>query len=371
MYISAAFLFTSVTKYWEIDLNEVGGRWLKQNPCFMKFRYSALPLFLFLLLILTPVACKKDADSIPLANVQDDFKMYVNRFVAEANARNVPVDISKLIVEFTPQITLAGAPYCGQALSSNPPHVQITNSTGCWTNQSDTNKEILIFHELGHALLSRSHLDDNFSNGMWKSMMHSGNQFNMYSEYTPALRKYYIDELFNVNTPAPDFSKPKTNSVIVYQDSISKDNVWLFYKVGSPYQQGTTTSTDYVTAGHALQIVSTQGATNADFSYFEKVLSPNGIAAGSELTLKAKVKTKELINGTATVVLRVDYQGKQISFVTTQGSITIAGNQDFKEFPVTVSYFPEHADKIYVFFVLTGPSVGTAIFDDVQVVNSF
>src|ERR1035437_9451238 len=70
-------------------------------------------------------------------------------------------------------------------------------------------KEDLIFHELGHGLLKRDHLNLTLENGDWKSIMCGGDKVGTRSwniNYKGIRRNYYIDELFDENTPAPDFS---------------------------------------------------------------------------------------------------------------------------------------------------------------------
>jgi hypothetical protein len=70
-------------------------------------------------------------------------------------------------------------------------------------------KEDLIFHELGHGLLGRNHLNTTLENGDWKSIMCGGDKVNDRSwniNYKGMRRAYYVDELFDESTSAPDFS---------------------------------------------------------------------------------------------------------------------------------------------------------------------
>jgi hypothetical protein len=81
---------------------------------------------------------------------------------------------------------------------------KISNNAG-----SDLMKEDLVFHELGHGLLNRKHLNTTLENGDWKSIMCGGDKVNGRSwniNYKGMRRLYYINELFNESTPAPDFS---------------------------------------------------------------------------------------------------------------------------------------------------------------------
>lgn len=68
-----------------------------------------------------------------------------------------------------------------------------------------------MMHEYGHACLNRKHDNNRLSNGMYRSVM--GNYSNaMLSGWTTYdsiqyRRDYYFDELFNKNTPEPEWAK--------------------------------------------------------------------------------------------------------------------------------------------------------------------
>ena len=64
-----------------------------------------------------------------------------------------------------------------------------------WDNASDLEKEFLVFHELGHCVLNRDHLDESDPFGNCISIMTSGNA-QCIINYTPATREGLIDELF-------------------------------------------------------------------------------------------------------------------------------------------------------------------------------
>jgi hypothetical protein len=334
-------------------------------------------LIVVIVLFCAPVACKKGDSLISVAQmslpqVNDEFKVYVWRFIAEGKARNVSVDVSKLVVEFVSQVSISGSPYCGQALSTNPPHVQITQSAGCWTNQTDVNKEILIFHELGHALLGRPHLDYDLPNGMWKSLMHSGNQFNMYYAGQTTLRKYYLDELFNINTLTPAFALPAVNSKIIFQDPIMSFADWAFIKTDpSLTHTADITNTVYASSGNSLTLRSGEAsAVSGSFSYLYRKFPVKDVSAASGVTLKVKVKTDNLVGG-ASIVIRADYQGQIAGFGSTQGVIDLTGTRDFTEYSARIKCFPDLADTFTVYLVLYGNAIGTVYFDDVVVTNEF
>jgi len=68
---------------------------------------------------------------------------------------------------------------------------------------------VLVFHELGHAILLReSHRNDRFQSSDYASIMVSESWL-LDDFYIQDLTKraYYIDELFDPATPAPDWAE--------------------------------------------------------------------------------------------------------------------------------------------------------------------
>ena len=65
-----------------------------------------------------------------------------------------------------------------------------------WRRASEMEKEFLVFHELGHCYLGRSHLDEVAQNGNCQSMMNSG-MGNCRINYNSQTRNEYLDELFS------------------------------------------------------------------------------------------------------------------------------------------------------------------------------
>ncbi len=123
-------------------------------------------------------------------------KPYVDSFVAEARIRNVQIDISKLKISFG---DLHGEA-AGRSYFDGSNMITI-DPKGPWTYAP----ECLVFHELGHLILRREH-DDSWIGFYPKSIM--AGPFSPFYESTAYLheREYYVDELFNPNTPRPSWS---------------------------------------------------------------------------------------------------------------------------------------------------------------------
>lgn len=143
-------------------------------------------------------------------SVDSAFTDYLQRFETEGATRGHTFDpqTNGLIIEFG-NLSNNDA---GLTHYEKPIRIQIDRTYWNAISKSagaDLMKEDLIFHELGHGLLNRDHLNTTLENGDWKSMMCGGTSVNNRSwniNYRGMRRKYYIDELFNESTPAPDFS---------------------------------------------------------------------------------------------------------------------------------------------------------------------
>jgi hypothetical protein len=173
-------------------------------------------------LLLSLLACEKT--SAPLVYQADPaIEVYIDRFIEEAAIRGITIKKENLIAEFTSERTNE---VCGQCLTAtknidkNQRKITISNGAICWSAAPTENREALVFHELGHCLLGRSHRNDLFANNAPASIMFvnnvgpyqpcqyslGGNSNGSDCNFT-SRRKYYIDELFNEKTPSPTWAK--------------------------------------------------------------------------------------------------------------------------------------------------------------------
>lgn len=133
-------------------------------------------------------ACRKEADLIDAP-----LQVYLDNFKEEASFRGITVDYSERQVEARLQlhdsdIRLGWCDY----QESDPDRIVI--NTLFWEILDDLEKEKLVFHELGHCVLKRPHLDVLGEDGRCKSIMHSGQKCS--DNYTQLTRAAYLDELF-------------------------------------------------------------------------------------------------------------------------------------------------------------------------------
>ncbi len=65
-----------------------------------------------------------------------------------------------------------------------------------WDIADNADRGFILFHELGHCYLFRSHLEACQESGIWASLMRSGTLNSCRDLYNVRTRPYYLDELF-------------------------------------------------------------------------------------------------------------------------------------------------------------------------------
>ncbi len=161
-------------------------------------------------------SCSKHESFVPVYSVPPEFQGIIETFIKEAAKRGHTIVINNLIVKYDSTLSI---PFCGEANTSSPDNniqkvITLNPQLHCWNN--DLELETLIFHELGHCTLGRSHTSELLPNGDPKSIMIPDN-ISLYSPCVYAIndscidvsfkRTYYIDELFDTKTPIPEWAK--------------------------------------------------------------------------------------------------------------------------------------------------------------------
>ena len=160
--------------------------------------------------------CKKEPFT-PVFSIHEDFKSMIDTFRVESLRHGLSVDFNNLILDYNTKLE---DDICGQCNSTSTgidqlqKIVEISMNNHCWDHREEL--EALVFHELGHCLLGREHIMDTLPNGDPKSLMVAGNL----TLYAPCKyvfgtencnnlhkRSYYIQELFDPNTPIPSWAK--------------------------------------------------------------------------------------------------------------------------------------------------------------------
>lgn len=301
-------------------------------------------------------SCKEENDR---AFIDPEFTEYVNAFVEEAGLRGRTFSSAHIEAKFGTTSEL-----CGYG-SPNPPRVSIARD--CWDAMPDIPRELLMFHELGHAVLGRAHDLTKLPNGDFASIMCPEPQI-LYNEYTIEKRAYYLDELFNTISNLPAWTAEKTTESIVLMDEIGS-SAWEYSQSGMPNHRGMVVDSLFSSAPQSLMIDS-RGSANG-FSFWAYAWKPDNIETGSELELKVKIKGNDLTDGGAFFAFRADVFGEEhpVFFFTTQ-STPVRGNTDgFQEYSIKVNYYPSKTDELIIFLMLDGASKGTVFFDDIKLLK--
>ena len=142
------------------------------------------------LVLVVLCSCSEDQD---LRFVEADLVPYFESFVEEGAKRGIEVDFEALHVEGFIQSTNEENVVGQCSHTEEAPNAVIIDPV-LWRIASESKKEQVIFHELGHCYLKRSHDDSKDASGVCISIMHSGS--NICSLNYAQNRDYYLDELF-------------------------------------------------------------------------------------------------------------------------------------------------------------------------------
>ena len=144
---------------------------------------------IFLLLI----SCAKEENYDIELYVDAEMIPYFERFQNEGQLRGIEVDFANAGI--TALFDNLDNSIAGQCTTQNTGSREIKVDSRYWRRANGTDRELVIFHELGHCYLSRSHLDDSNTNGICISLMNSG-LGKCTDNYSSATRDDYLDELF-------------------------------------------------------------------------------------------------------------------------------------------------------------------------------
>ena len=157
----------------------------------LAFRYAYVVLLGTGLVFIS--ACERETEIIFV--VESSVQTYFDRFVDEARVRGLDVEYATSQVDA--HIGDISEPnVIGQcSWSQNHPH-SITLDEQYWRTANDLQREFLVFHELGHCVLGRDHVDNSDTNGNCISIMSSGTG-DCRVVYHPNNRIKLLDELFS------------------------------------------------------------------------------------------------------------------------------------------------------------------------------
>lgn len=174
-------------------------------------RQNIIPLAI----IISLIGCSKyDYDNSELNN--SEFKPYVDSFLEEARIRGKDVNVNEV------NFYLADIEDENVGGLCNYRKEEIIINRDSWKTAREIDKELLVYHELGHCVLGRNHRNETSENGNCLSIMRGMENDFMCSKniFSTLWREYYLDELFNKKTILPDWYTDNQEYVTNYINKV-------------------------------------------------------------------------------------------------------------------------------------------------------
>jgi len=140
---------------------------------------------LSLILLMLAVGCGKPTLQI------DGFESYIDQFEKDALARGRNIKVEDLVISFMVRPIPGSNAKCVKNPTQTP---TILIDKNWWENHDELDHISLIYHELGHCILNRSHDNELVENNRPKSLMFYGGVEGFYLRDN---QREYLNELFN------------------------------------------------------------------------------------------------------------------------------------------------------------------------------
>lgn len=157
---------------------------------------------LFLFFILLFVSCQQDfnvqEESQQLeGDIPSELAPYFLSFKEEASARGLAINYETANV--TAEISeIDQGSVAGTCTTNGHTIRHIRIDQGFWDRAPQLQREMVIYHELGHCILGRGHTEGSFDSGICRSIMRSG-LGSCRDAYTAENRSYFVEELFDTS----------------------------------------------------------------------------------------------------------------------------------------------------------------------------
>lgn len=323
-------------------------------------------LYLFLLLAIF-TNCGKDKNKL----VERDLEVYVDRFFAEAALRDIEVSDNDLEVVFR---DLADEGVCGLGFfryqGTDLRKVEINPDFFCWGFHDDLARENLVFHELGHAILRRTHINSSLPIGLPAQMMCDGkscNVFAYYDKYTLGKRAYYLDKLFKLSTPTPDWGRIKSNATTFFEENVESSDVAGHLMAPNENFTGGIAENP-LNQSKSIKLSNSGKIENSNLGGWVIQLDNPVIEEGVDLKFSIQVISEDFEGEGINLILRT-YSGD-----TTESVISAATSKKLTDLApltasieeLTLAYYPSDVQQIEIFLQILPNSSGTVYFDDLK-----
>ena len=322
------------------------------------------------------ISCSED-DPLTLddisENVEPEINPFIQNFIEEAAVRGQSFDLKGFEATFSNDDINDNEDICGQAspISDSRNFITIRRNDHCWTQQPETAKEALVFHELGHALLDRPHRDDRFDNGLVKSTMETG-MLGPYNQFTPLLKAYLLDELFDETIPDPEWIKNKTAEAVIEinSDLESSDEGWNFFTTKNFFNRsavtGIRTSQAAASGSFSLSIEVTQEFDEILFWRF-RTNQISDIPETADIIIEVKFRMQNVQGDGVAIAGGIDKNNQILSLASTEKKEVLTGTTTFQTQVIIIPYFPNTPATISIILAFLPNTTGLVFFDDIQV----
>ncbi|MEQ9423772.1 MAG: hypothetical protein RJQ09_05090 [Cyclobacteriaceae bacterium] len=326
-------------------------------------------------------ACAEEDDPLSLNDVANDvdleLRQYIETFVDEGAERGHFFDFDMFSGSFTTDDIDENGDICGQAsaFSDRKNTILIKRDDRCWIQQPNASREALVFHELGHALLDRPHRDDRFDNGQVKSIMETGT-LGPYNQFTPLLRQYLFNEMFDESTPDPEWIKNRTAELIfdINSDFEEGDTGWQFFAVEDPFNEGGRTgeaSSEFASSGsNSLKMQVNNSHTGSSF-YRLQLGGVTGIPETADIEISVDIRMQSISGDGVAFAGGIEKSGDILSFTTSEVDLELTGTTDFETHTITVPYWPSTSANFTIVLAILPNTVGVVYFDNLRVVAKY
>ncbi|MDB4293220.1 hypothetical protein N9954_07395, partial [Maribacter sp.] len=247
--------------------------------------------------------------------------------------------------------------------------------------RSETEKENLIFHELGHALLQRGHTNGTLPNGSQKSLMCASetcNNYRVYNSNQNEQRSYYLDELVSIPNTVPDWAAQKTFSRTLAEDSFDNGIEGWTTTIGEdlntekPYDFYIDDKKVF-SPPSALGITATSDSSMSTFGHWQKTYTLSDFENCSNLLIRTAIVTEAFGSGTvgiAVELLERNTAGEFEFFARYSNAMRNTGTNSVntESFMAEVICLPPETGAIRVLLYMNGVTEGTvASFDNLEI----
>ncbi len=336
------------------------------------------------------IYCKSEDDTdivivdnpfVPLAvhNIDEEFKPYVASFLTEMESRGLDLKNKNITVVFVNKITVqVDENVCGYGWNNfngrGYDRVEIIDSENCWHRRDAIQKENIIYHELGHALLAKSHFSQYFPNGLPKSLMCSEgcNNYRTYNKYQNDQRTYYLDQLLNSRIPMPEWASEKIFSDNLYNEHFDGQlENWDTAIRNDPTNSNRYTffidNENTFSTPSSLGISSKADATSDAYAYWYKDFSVSEYDACANIKVRADIITKNLTEGNFFLVVDLYDRNEEVFALYFNSINNIPGTMSHENFETTAICLPLETSKIRVRLYLDTKIESSVFIDNLEI----